>query len=233
MSQHPSGGTGAVLLRSLKGAVFGLIPLVGFYIGQRTGGVVWAVAAGCALTLAVFPFERKATGSMRWSWIGLVGVAVSAVLALVTKDPKLFFLRAVIGDAVWGLAMLGSLAIGRPLIAVFASWVVNIPQEYKDTAAYKRSFGLLTLVWGVVNLARAAGRGYYVAEGTLDQVLVMQLMTGWPVFAALVAFSVWYPRRMARQYVASIGGDATMVDDILLGGVEEVHNVELISGAEE
>jgi xanthosine utilization system XapX-like protein len=226
-------GTTAVLFRSLKGAIYGLVPLLGFYVGQRIGGVVWAVVAGCALTVAVFPFERRATGSMRWSWIGLAGVAVSATLALVTHDPKLFFLRAVIGDAVWGLAMLGSLAIGRPLIAVFASWVVTIPQEYKDTAAYKRSFGLLTLVWGVVNVARAAGRGYYVAEGTLDQVFFMQLMTGWPVFAALVAFSIWYPRRLARQWVLSIGGDAAMVDDILLGALEETHNVELISGAEE
>lgn len=226
-------GTATVLVRSLKGALFGFVPLVGFYIGQKTGGVVWAVAVGCALTLAVFPFERRLTGSMRWSWIGLVGVAVSAVLALVTNDPKLFFLRAVIGDAAWGLAMLGSLAIGRPLIAVFASWVVKIPQEYKDTVAYKRSFGLLTLVWGLVNVFRAAGRGYYVAEGTLDQVLVMQLLTGWPVFAVLVAFSIWYPRRLARRWVLSIGGDAAMVDDILLGALEEAHNVELISGAEE
>ena len=231
--QAPSGGTAAVLFRSLKGAIFGFIPLIGFYIGQKTGGVIWAVAVGCALTLAVFPFERKVTGSMRWSWIGLVGVAVSAILALVTHDPKLFFVRAVIGDAVWGLAMLGSLVIGRPLIAVFASWVVKIPDEYKDTSAYKRSFGLLTLVWGLVNIARAAGRGYYVAAGTLDQVIVMQFLTGWPVFAALVGFSVWYPRRLAHQYVMSIGGDAAMVDDILLGGLEEVHNVELISGAEE
>ncbi|HYZ93094.1 MAG TPA: VC0807 family protein [Actinomycetota bacterium] len=233
MQPSNSGGTRAVLIRSLKGAGFGFIPLFGFYLGQRVGGVVWAVVAGCALTLAVFPFERKLTGSMRWSWIGLVGVAVSATLALVTHDPKLFFLRAVIGDAVWGLAMLGSLAIGRPLIAVMASWVVNIPQTYKDTPAYKRSFGLLTLVWGVVNVARAAGRGYYVAAGTLDQVFVMQMLTGWPVFAALVAFSVWYPRRLAHQYVMSIGGDAAMVDQILLGALEEVHNVELISGAEE
>jgi intracellular septation protein A len=209
------------------------VPLVGFYFGQRVGGVVWAVVVGCALSVAVFPFERKATGSMRWSWVGLAGVAVSATLALVTHEPKLFMLRAVIGDAVWGLAMLGSLAIGRPLIGVFASWVVKIPDEYKKTSAYKRSFGILTLVWGIVNVARAAGRGYFVAEATLGQVVLMQFLTGWPVFAVLVAFSIWYPRRLARQYVMSIGGDLGMVDDILLGGLEEGFNVELISGAEE
>jgi hypothetical protein len=48
-----------------------------------------------------------------------------------------------------------------------------------------------------------------------------------------VAFSVWYPRRMAHQYVVSIGGDTAMVDQILLGAVEETYDLELLAGAEE
>jgi hypothetical protein len=72
-----------------------------------------------------------------------------------------------------------------------------------------------------------------VANGTLEQLIVVNLATGWPVFAVLVAFSVWYPRRLAHQYVASIGGDAGMVDQLLLSGVEETYDLELVTGAEE
>ena len=72
-----------------------------------------------------------------------------------------------------------------------------------------------------------------VARGTLGQVMVVNLATGWPVFAVLVAFSVWYPRRLAHQYVRSVGGHDGMVDEILLGGVEEAFDVELAVGAEE
>ena len=222
-----------MLVRSLRGAIYGLLPLGGFYLAYQLGGVGWAVGVGCALTVIVFPFERRATGSMRWSWIGLAGVALGAVLALVTRNPKLFFLRAVIGDAVWGLAMLGSLVVRRPLIGVFASWVVRIPDEYKETSAYRRSFGLVTLVWGIVNVARAIGRGYLLAQGTLDQFVLVQLLTGWPVFAALLVFSVWYPRRVARRYVVSLGVDEAEVDRILLTGVEEAHAAEVETGAEE
>jgi intracellular septation protein A len=222
-----------VLTRSLKGAVFGFIPLFGFYVGQRLGGVPWAVAVGCVLSVAILPLERRVTGSMRWSWVGLVGVAASSVLALVTHDPKLFFIRPVVADTAFGLAMLGSLAIKRPLIGVFASWTVKIPDAYKRTSAYKRSFGLVTLVWGVVNLARAGGRSYMLAEGTLGQLMLVNLATGWPVFAALVAFSVWYPRRLAHRYVDEIGGDVGMADRLLLSGVEETYDVELLVGAEE
>jgi intracellular septation protein A len=228
-----TGGLSAVLKRSLTGAVYGLVPLIGFYLGQRFGGVAWAVGVGCALTLTVFPFERKATGSMRWSWIGLAGVAVSGTLALLTHDPKLFFLRSVVGDAAFGLVMLGSLVVGRPLIGVFASWVVKVDETYKATSSYRRSFWILTFVWGVVNLARAGGRGYLLATGSLEQFIVVQLATGWPVFVALVGFSVWYPRRLAHAYVASIGGDMSLADQILLGGVEETFDLELVMGAEE
>jgi intracellular septation protein A len=219
-------------MKSLRGSMFGLLPLAGFYLAYRFGTVMWAVAVGAILTLAIVPVERKATGSMRWCWIGLAGVAVGGILALVTNDPKLFFLRAVIGDAVFGLAMLGSLVIGKPLIATFASWVVNIPEEYKVTKAYRRSFTVLTLVWGIVNVARAAGRGYMLAAGTLEQFVLIQILTSWPVFAVLVAFSVWYPRRLARRHVADIGGDESMINQLLLG-IEETYKLELAVGAEE
>ena len=197
------------------------------------GGVTWAVIVGAILSVAVVPLERQVTGTMRWCWVGLVGVAFSGTLALLTHDPRLFFLRSVVADAGFGLAMIGSLIVGKPLIGLFASWVVTMPDQYKATDAYKRSFTILTLVWGVVNLMRAAGRGYLMANGSLEQLMLVNLATGWPVFAVLVAFSVWYPKRLAHRYVQSIGGDAAMVDRILLGGVEEAYDLELLVGAEE
>ena len=195
--------------------------------------MTWAVIVGAALSVAVVPLERQVTGTMRWCWIGLVGVAFSSTLALLTNDPRLFFLRSVVADAGFGLAMIGSLFVRRPLIGLFASWVVKTPDSYKATDAYKRSFAVLTLVWGIVNIMRAAGRGYLMANGSLEQLMLVNLATGWPVFAVLVAFSVWYPKRLAQQYVQSIGGDAAMVDQVLLGGVEEAYEVELLVGAEE
>src|SRR5688572_28109778 len=91
--EHPQPGAGgirAVLFRSLKGAIFGFIPLIGFYIGQKAGGVPWAVGVGAVLSLAVIPLEQRSTGTLRWCWIGLVGVAFSGTMALITNDPKLF-----------------------------------------------------------------------------------------------------------------------------------------------
>jgi hypothetical protein len=232
-SELRGGGFGAVLGRTLKGAVIGVIPLAGFYIAQQLGGLGWSVGVGCALSLIVFPFERKMTGSARWAWIGLSGVALGAVLALVTRDPKLFFLRVVIGDAAWGLAMLGSLIIGKPLIGVFASWVVAIPDEYKETQAYKRSFGVVTAVWAVVNLVRAGVRGWLLAKGTLEGFLAVQVLSGYPIFAVLLVFSIWYPRRAARRYITSLGVDPAVVDEVMRGAVEEAHDAQLASGAEE
>jgi intracellular septation protein A len=228
-----SGGTTAVLVRSLKGAVLGFVPLIGFYIGQRALTLRWGVLIGLILSIAIVPLEKGVTGTMRWCWIGLLGVAFSGTLALITDDPRLFFLRPVIADAGFGLAMLGSIVIGKPLIGLFASWVVTMPDEYKATNAYKRSFMVLTLVWGLVNLARAAGRGYMMANGSLEALMFVNLITGWPVFALLVAFSVWYPRRLAHRLVASVGGDKALADRILLGGVEEAFDLELLVGAEE
>lgn len=237
MAEVPSelrgGGFGAVLGRTARGAVIGFVPLVGFYVAQRLGGIAWSVGVGCALSLVVFPFERRMTGSARWSWIGLAGVALGAALALVTRDPKLFFLRVVIGDAAWGLAMAVSLVVRRPLIGVFASWVVSIPDEYKETDAYKRSFGLVTAVWAVVNLVRAGVRGWLLANGTLEGFLAVQVLTGYPIFGLLLVFSIWYPRRVARGFLTELGVDPNVVDEVMSGGLEETFDAQLASGAEE
>lgn len=222
------GAVGPLLRSSLTGAAIGLVPMLGFYLAQRAGGTGWAVAVGVALTLAAFPFEHKATGNRRWAWIGLAGVALGAALALVTRDPKLFFLRVVIGDALWGLAMLGSLLIGKPLLGTFAAWIVPIPPEYKATAAYRRSFGLVTFVWGSVTLVRGGVRGWLLARGTLESFLGVQILTGWPVFAALLAFAIWYPRRTARRYVESLGLEASVIDGVLLAG--DVRSTEPAAG---
>jgi hypothetical protein len=207
--------------------------MFGFYAGQRIAGINWGVAIGLTLSVAVVPLERRVTGTMKWCWIGIVGVTFSSILALLTHDPRLFFLRSVVADAGFGLAMLGSILVRRPLIGLFASWVVTMPDDYKTTAEYKRTFDVLTFVWGAVNVLRALGRGYLMANGSLEQLMIANLATGWPVFAALVAFSVWYPKRQARRFVESIGGDPAMADQILLGGVEEAYDLELLVGAEE
>jgi intracellular septation protein A len=207
--------------------------MFGFYAGQRLWSIGWAVAIGLVLSVAVIPLEKRVTGTMKWCWIGLVGVAFSGTLALLTNDPRLFFLRSVVADAGFGLAMLGSILVRKPLIGLFASWVVTMPDDYKTTVEYKRTFDVLTFVWGAVNILRALGRGYLMINGSLEQLMIVNLATGWPVFAVLVAFSVWYPKRQARRFVESIGGDPDMADKILLGGVEEAYDLELLVGAEE
>jgi hypothetical protein len=220
-------------MRSLKGALYGFVPLTAFYFAQRALGLHWAVGIGIGLSVAIIPLELRFTGAMRWCWVGVAGVVGGGVLALVTHNPRLFFARSVAGDAIFGIAMLGSLVIGKPLVAMFASWSVRTDEGYKETDEYKRSFWVVTLVWGIVNLMRAGGRAYVMMKATLGGVMLINLLTGWPVFAGLVLFSVWYPRRLAHRYVASIGGGKHMVNELLLGGVEETFDVELLVGAEE
>ena len=207
----------AQAVRSIRAAFAGLLPAAGFYFAYRRLGSSWAVAIGIVLTLAVFPVERRMTGRNRWAWLGLVGVAGGAALALVTRNPKLFFLRAVIGDVGWGVVMLGSVAIRRPLIGVFARWVVAIPESYVRTREYLRSFGLVTFVWGAVTLARAGLRGYLIARGSVDRFVAVQVATGPPVFACLLGLAIWYPRRVARDYALSQGIPPEVVERVMRG----------------
>ena len=84
-----SGGIRAVLVRSLKGAIYGFIPLIGFYIGQKLGGVGWAVAVGGLLSLAVDP--ARAANDRTDALVldrDRRRRRVAAALALLTDNPK-------------------------------------------------------------------------------------------------------------------------------------------------
>jgi hypothetical protein len=89
------------------------------------------------------------------------------------------------------------------LIGVFASAWYPFPPWFRASAPFKHEFGMQSVVWGVYCLARAALRLFVLLHSGVGGFVVISLVTGFPVFFALVLWGIWHARRVFSRLDAS------------------------------
>src|SRR5688500_9489472 len=127
--------------------------------------------------------------------ISLAFVILQSVVGLVTGSEQLYLAQPVLVSGCYGLAFLGSVVIRRPLTAAFAEEMYPFPDEVRQSVTYRQAFSRISLVWGVYLLGRSALRLATLADSSVEAFLVVNLVTGVPVTAFLLGWSVWYAVR--------------------------------------
>jgi hypothetical protein len=173
-------------------------PVLVFYVGWKTLGLVVGIAAATALTTGTFIWERRHGRTGIGASIGLTIAVVQAVTGLLSGSARWYFAPAVIANTLGGFVFLGSVMIGRPLAAVFATESYPFPPEVKASATFRRIFGRISLVWAVYLLARGVLRLLMLVYTSVEAFLVVSVATGLPLSAAIVAWSFWYAVRVFR-----------------------------------
>jgi hypothetical protein len=198
-----------VLGRGLPGFLReGFLPLAAFYVGLRLSGLLVAMAAAAAASVAIYGYERTAGRDGLLVRLSLLFVVVQTAIGLVTHSAVAYLAMPVLVNAVWGVLFLGSAAIRRPLAGAFACAWYPFPPEFRATEEFRRVYGVESIVWGVYLIGRSIVRLVVLGSGNLAVYLLVVLGTGTPLMLALVAWSIWYAiRRLApggrRAYLGS------------------------------
>jgi hypothetical protein len=136
----------------------------------------------------------------------LAGIAVGAVLGLVSHNPTLVLDEGSVGTGVFGLLCLGSLARAEPLMYRLAMEFIGPDsrqgREFTNLWQYKEfrhTFRVMTAVWGIAYLAEAAARIVIVANTSTGTALATSKVMPWVVTAALAAWTVGYGRVQKRR----------------------------------
>lgn len=165
-----------------------------YLLGYNHAGLHPALATAALVVVAANVIERRLTSRSRWSAAGLVSVAASAALVLVTGEEMLFFLRSVLGRGLWGAIFVATALAGRPAVGALLGWMLP-PDRGAELLSHRAELSRVTFVWGCAELAKAALRGYAMATGSLETFTIVLVVTGWPVEAVLLAWSVAHLRR--------------------------------------
>ena len=185
-----------LLRRGLPQFAFeGIVPVLVFYGLWRTAGLGAAVVVSTVLSLAIAAWQLRHGRQAGVALVSALFVVVQALVALAANSATVYLAQPVVLSAIWGFVYLGSVVVGRPLIGVFASAWYPFPPWFQASAPYRREFGLQSLVWAAYCLGRAAIRLYVLLGSGVGGFVVVSVLTGTPVFVALVFWGLWHARR--------------------------------------
>jgi len=182
-------------------------PVLVFYVAWKGYGLGPAIAASTVGSVALAAWLMRRGRDVALVATGATFVVIQALVALAAHSATVYLAQPVILSALWAIAYFVSVAIGRPLIGVFANAWYPFPAWFRATVPYRREFGLQSIVWGVYCLARAALRLFVLLHAGIGGFVVVSLLTGIPMFGALVAWGLWHARRVfGRLDVAVLAG---------------------------
>jgi hypothetical protein len=172
-------------------------PLVAYNVLRSAG----LTAVTALLLSGVFPALGVTIGAVRNRRLDIVGalvlagIVVGTIVGLVSHSPRLLLVEGSVPTGIFGVACLGSLWAGRPLMFSFA-----VEFSGPDTAkgremtrlwqheGFRRVFRIITAVWGVGFLLEAALRVIIIYNTSTGTALASSKVTPF-VFAAI--FSAW------------------------------------------
>lgn len=180
-------------------AVDAMGPMLAFYAGWRLFGLVPGIGAATVVSLLTLRADARQGRRGLLVRIGFAIVVVQAVVGLVSGSEQLYLAQPALVSGGYGLAFVVSVLIGKPLTAAFAEDMYPFPDEVKASDTYRRAFTRITLVWGVYLLARSGLRVLTLSGLSVEAFLLVNFVTGAPVTALLLGWSIWYGVRYFRR----------------------------------
>jgi intracellular septation protein A len=172
-----------------------VVPVLVFYVAWKAAGLGAAIAASTAVSLVLAVWLVRRGRDVTLVAVGATFVVIQALVALAAHSATVYLAQPVVLSALWALAYFASVAIGRPLIGVFAGAWYPFPAWFRASVPYRREFGLQSLVWGAYCLLRAALRLFVLLHDGVGGFVLVSVVTGIPVLAALLAWGLWHARR--------------------------------------
>jgi hypothetical protein len=185
--QLPTGRDLLAGIGGVRGIVESIVPGFGFLLLYTvTRNLPLSVLVPVALAIVFVAARAIARQKMTTAIAGAIGVALTAVLALVTDKPEANFLPGIVINAVSLLILLVSLAVRWPLIGVFAGFLSGDPTGWRTDAAKRRVLYIATWLWvGLFALRLVIEVPLYLAHEVVA-LGAIKLVTGVPLYAGFL-----------------------------------------------
>ena len=174
-------------IRGLVEAVLpGLVFLVTYTI---TRDLIPSLIAPVLIGVIFFVLRLAKKQTVTQALGGLVGIGISAVLALLTGRAEDFYLPGFWTNGVYGALLLVSALIGWPLIGVAVGFLMGEQLAWRANPSKRRVMVILTFLWAGLFILRLAVQLPLYYAGNVEWLGATKLLMGIPLYAPLLVVS--------------------------------------------
>ena len=185
--------SGHALLASmggLRGLVEAVLPgLVFLIVYTLTRDLVPALIAPVLIGLVFVGLRLAAKQTVIQAVSGLVGIALSAALALLSGNAEDFYLPGFWTNGVYGAVLLVSALVGWPLIGLAVGFLMGEGTAWRDNPSKRRVLTILTYCWAGLFVLRLVVQVPLYYSGNVEALGAMKLLMGLPLYAPLLVVS--------------------------------------------
>src|SRR4051794_29863173 len=152
-----------------------VVPATIFYTAFRGYGIWAAIGAALAWSYGAIAW-RALTGRRTSGLLVLTALVMTGrtVIALLTDSTFLYFLQPIITDGMIGATFLASIATSRPMVSRLAGDFCPLDEEQRGRPRVRRLFRHLTLLWGLLCVAKAAWTLWLLQTQSLPTFVVVK-----------------------------------------------------------
>jgi hypothetical protein len=169
-----------------------LLPPLFFVLLNAIWGMqvaIWA-ALGLAVVIAIWRLFRRQT--LLYALGGAGGVALAAAIAYLLGRAEGFFVPTMISGAITILLCLGSILVGRPIVAFMSFVARRWPLDWYWQPKVRPAYGEVTWLWVVFFGLRLLLQVNLFQEEAASLLGIVQVLTGWPATILLLIASYLY-----------------------------------------
>jgi intracellular septation protein A len=178
----------------------GALPVLAFYVAFRLGGPIAGIVTGMAVSLTVLAIQAYRLRRLDPIVIvPMVIILANGLLGMLTGSIELYLAAPAVEAVLWGVVLIGSAVLRRPLVPLIARELGVIPARFLASDGLRRSLEVLTLAWGLAAFVKAGLRLYLLSFLPLEAFLIAVTVGIALVNVVMVGVSVWLPFMMVRR----------------------------------
>src|SRR5262249_35524239 len=124
--------------------------------------------------------------------VGLGIALIQAVAGLISARTLWYFAPSLIVNATCGVAFVVSVMMGQPLAALFAADTSAFSPDVMASRLFRNVCSQISMVWAVYLLGGSLARLVALLRGSVAFYLTVYFLTGFPLAAAIMGWSMWY-----------------------------------------
>jgi len=182
--------TASALLTAIggvRGLVESIVPGLGFVVVYTvTGELLPSVLIPVGLAVLFVLSRAVQRGPVAQALAGVLGVALSAGIALLSGRAEGNFVPGIVINAVSLLAMVVSIVVRWPIVGVVVGLLTNEGGAWRQDRAKRRVLVLVTWLWAGLFAARLAVQVPLLLSGEITALATLKLLMGLPLYAGLL-----------------------------------------------